>query len=501
MRRKCFSPILVLSLCLIAFQVNSAKAVTHTLQVRATTAQALTNEDVVKMIQAKLTDSVVIAKIKSSVCKFDTSTDALIMLKQVGVSEAILQVMLEGGGPPPAAPAGQPAPSPPAASTPSAYGYYVLEDGQVRIVEPVPVKRVIGLRTSIAGSVAVDGVAGDPNVRLKSSSPTFIIYQQSVDIQRIHFSTLTFVPSMYAYEFNIADTRPEFFPSIYHCNYNDVIAVNLWRPQSDVNLNIEPVEGRPGMFKLTPKAPLKPGRYVSYFSDDIRPDGIIFKTSGDSEHSALYFEVVVSDAVPSHTKRADVGQTKDAPAPSPTAQQVILSKNTLLSRGFGFDDQPRAMCSIKGPDGPCQVEAFVSGELSQDPSAYTCSKLDRASYVGHCVNGALEGVSVVIADGTSKHTREAFVSYFCMGGMAYPALTSWLDENQPKFFGVHEKSRSYGCVVFGRWDNSRTRGSCPRFMDIYGSDIFTESNVQGLRDGTFNLNNYAAKFIEYVQGK
>jgi hypothetical protein len=33
----------------------------------------LTNDDVVKMVQAKLGDDVVIAKIKSSACKFDTS--------------------------------------------------------------------------------------------------------------------------------------------------------------------------------------------------------------------------------------------------------------------------------------------------------------------------------------------------------------------------------------------------------------------------------------------
>jgi len=205
----------------------------------------------------------------------------------------------------------------------------------------------------------------------------------------------------------------------------------------------------------------------------------------------------VSDAV----LQAMVEGGGQAPAAAATAQPVILSKNILLSRGFGFDDQPRAMCSINGPDGPCQVEAFVGADLRQDPAAYTCSKLDRASYVGHCVGGALEGVSVVIADGTTKGTREAFVSYFCNGLIAYPALTSWLDESQPKFLGVFEKSMSYGCVVFGKWDSSSTSLSCPRFMDIYGNDIFTESNARALREGTFDLSHYGAKFIEYVQGK
>lgn len=188
-------------------------------------------------------------------------------------------------------------------------------------------------------------------------------------------------------------------------------------------------------------------------------------------------------------------------AASTTGQPVIVSEDTLLSRGFSFYDQPRAMCSIKGPEGPCQVEAFVFGESREDRTGGTCSKLDRGSYFGHCVDGALQGFCVVVADGTTKLTRAAYVSYFDKGRMAYPALMSWLDANQPKFFGVTEKSVSYGCVLFGRWDNSRTRGSCPRFMDIYGSDIFTESNVQALREGSFDLSHYGAKFVGYVLGK
>ncbi len=55
----------------------------------------LTNDDVIKLIQAKLPDSVVIAKIKSSSCDFVTSTDALIKLKQAGASEPVLQAILD----------------------------------------------------------------------------------------------------------------------------------------------------------------------------------------------------------------------------------------------------------------------------------------------------------------------------------------------------------------------------------------------------------------------
>src|SRR6266851_3863046 len=55
----------------------------------------LTNDDIIKLVQAKLPDSVVIAKIKSSSCDFVTGTDALIKLKQAGASESVLQAILD----------------------------------------------------------------------------------------------------------------------------------------------------------------------------------------------------------------------------------------------------------------------------------------------------------------------------------------------------------------------------------------------------------------------
>jgi len=56
---------------------------------------SLTNADVVKLTKAKLEDDVIIDKIKSSACRFDMSTDALIVLKEAGVSDRVIQAMLE----------------------------------------------------------------------------------------------------------------------------------------------------------------------------------------------------------------------------------------------------------------------------------------------------------------------------------------------------------------------------------------------------------------------
>ena len=55
----------------------------------------LTNDDIIKLAQAKLSDSILIAKIKSSTCDFDTSPDGLIKLKRAEVSDSVLQAIVD----------------------------------------------------------------------------------------------------------------------------------------------------------------------------------------------------------------------------------------------------------------------------------------------------------------------------------------------------------------------------------------------------------------------
>jgi TonB family protein len=207
--------------------------------------------------------------------------------------------------------------------------------------------------------------------------------------------------------------------------------------------------------------------------------------------------VLVLSIVPFSLQAQDNDHPENGPSDNSDAIPVSISKDSLASRGFSFDDQHRPLCKVTGSEGTCRVEAFVFGEKNGDGAAYTCSKLDKSSYVGHCVDGKLDGLSLVIADGKSKQTREAFISYFDKGRIAYPALTSYLSGDTN--FGVRQQHGSYGCVYFGRWDQSAER--CERFTRIYGPDLFTESNAQKLRDGVFDLGHYRAKFLEFMQDK
>ena len=61
----------------------------------------LTNQNVMEMVKAGLSTDVIIAKIKSSRCNFDTDPSILTELKHQGVSNEILKAMIEAPyGPP-----------------------------------------------------------------------------------------------------------------------------------------------------------------------------------------------------------------------------------------------------------------------------------------------------------------------------------------------------------------------------------------------------------------
>lgn len=60
---------------------------------------ALTNEIVIKMVKDGLAEPIIIAKIKASDTRFDTSAEAMNQLKQAGISDAVLLTMVEAGSP------------------------------------------------------------------------------------------------------------------------------------------------------------------------------------------------------------------------------------------------------------------------------------------------------------------------------------------------------------------------------------------------------------------
>ena len=109
------------ALFIVAFLMTSL------LMTRSVDAQeVLTNQSVVEMVKAGLSERVIIAKIRNSPTNFDTQTDALIALKKNGVPEKVIEAIMSPSAPaavaaPPAssAPAGSVAMAPPPAASPA----------------------------------------------------------------------------------------------------------------------------------------------------------------------------------------------------------------------------------------------------------------------------------------------------------------------------------------------------------------------------------------------
>lgn len=85
----------------------------------AALAAPMTNDDVIKLVKAGLSEEIVLQAIQGAEPRFDTSTDGLVRLKQGGVSDKIIQqVMAKQSGAPASALAPLPAQAPPAAAAP-----------------------------------------------------------------------------------------------------------------------------------------------------------------------------------------------------------------------------------------------------------------------------------------------------------------------------------------------------------------------------------------------
>ena len=72
---------------------------------KASEKKQLTNNDVIKMVKAELSDAIVLLTIRNSETNFDLSADGLINLKNKGVKSSIVKAMLDADRPPRMAPA------------------------------------------------------------------------------------------------------------------------------------------------------------------------------------------------------------------------------------------------------------------------------------------------------------------------------------------------------------------------------------------------------------
>ncbi len=131
----------------------------------ATAPAAMTNQDVIRLVKAKVTDEIIIAKIKQSKTKFDTSVGGLVALKQAGVSDNLIAVMMSEPATTPAAAT----PAVPAATSAAVTTAPALRPGFTAANKPTP--------AAATGSIAAAQKGPPPKpVQISSAPQNYGVY-------------------------------------------------------------------------------------------------------------------------------------------------------------------------------------------------------------------------------------------------------------------------------------------------------------------------------------
>ena len=178
-----------------------------------------------------------------------------------------------------------------AADWPSAYGWYVRGQNGVSPLDPIAVETILGLSLQPDDGFAVDGIRGNPTVRIPQGALQFISYQQGLTAANVKLSRMVYLKELQAGALDNSSMSPEVFRSVYRKNRTDIVTVGLWQTSEDVPLTIEPVRDHPDMFQFTPTRPLGPGRYALYEVGMLHPYGTYFAINRPRTAIAHHFLV------------------------------------------------------------------------------------------------------------------------------------------------------------------------------------------------------------------
>ena len=252
----------------------------------AAVAAAMTNEDVIKMVGAKVDQGVIMTAVRNSESKFDMSSDGLIALSKAGVPSELIDLMIQrasghaqAGNPPaqPAAPASTAAVSNDNRQSPSEV---LLLDGSrtVSMRYITPQVRTAARAFGLGGMATYSVLSGSSAAtRIQNSRPSFLV---SVPEQAQPESYVTI--ANFAVRRN--DTREVLIGGGY-MSYSSGITRDRVVPCSAEKI---PDQSRAQkgfiLYKVTPKRDLKPGEYavILYTGEMAQMVSAWFSGSGNS---------------------------------------------------------------------------------------------------------------------------------------------------------------------------------------------------------------------------
>lgn len=235
--------------------------------------KVLTNKSVIEMVAAKLPEEVITTKIQTSKTNFDLSTPALVELNSSGVSANIVKAMMTPKSAPPPVP-GPPkeTPRPPDPNDPNAphesgiYAYSQMSSGKkMMLLEPTMYTQ--GKSGGVFASAMTYGivkikwkaVVRNPraNARFGDASAVFYFYFEEKSAGLSHAGSGTSTPN----EFTLLRLEPKG-----DTRETVVMKMNAFGSSSGTedkaNVPFASTKIAPGVYKVVPNAPLKPGEYA-----------------------------------------------------------------------------------------------------------------------------------------------------------------------------------------------------------------------------------------------
>jgi hypothetical protein len=213
--------------------------------------EVLSNDSVIAMKKAGLSDAVILAKIRSSQSKFDTSTQALVGLKSAGLSDAIIEAMVGHSGP-----GGAVSAPPTAAVAPRAGGAGNLAAGRETIfhlrggqyVEMTPAVASIETNFQFFTSKSELVLKGrKAPYRVEDKRPVFFSVWAPNEVPLVKLK-----PGDSNDDRNLKFSSGSFMP------YGGTQKTGV---RSEDVIGVDSEKDARGFYKLTPKEPLKAGEY------------------------------------------------------------------------------------------------------------------------------------------------------------------------------------------------------------------------------------------------
>jgi len=252
---------------------------------QSTSVEVLTNETVAKMAELKLGDGLISSKIKASNCSFQTGIDDIVKLKAAGVSDAVIQAMVEAGAPRNTssdAANNLPQPDPNDPRSPHDAGVYWLPK-EKRAKDMVPLEPTVysgGKTAGVFAAAVTTGIAkvkmkavvrgGRANLRMVEDQPEFWFYfeEKSAGLSNVWFWAGASSPN----EFVLARLSAK-------KNERELVVAEAGifggssgtQSKDTVEMKIERLA--PGTYRVTPEAPMKPGEYCFFYAGGAAANG------------------------------------------------------------------------------------------------------------------------------------------------------------------------------------------------------------------------------------